>query len=77
MPGINPATLTLSFPDLTDPSNFTFNSGDLTQFMGFNGLSYQTVLGYLENLPTMLQNLAGPKRWADRWRFSVPASGRR
>ncbi len=61
VPGINPATLTLSFPDLTDPSNFTFNSGVLTQFMGFNGLSFQTVLGYLENLPTMLQNLAGPK----------------
>ncbi len=57
LPGINPVTLTISWPDITDPTNFSFNSGALTQLLAFNGLSFQTVLGYLENLPTMLQNL--------------------
>ena len=61
IPGINPVTLTMSWPDITDPTNVSFNSSALTQFLGFNGLSFQTVLGYLQNLPTLLQNLAGPK----------------
>lgn len=61
LPGINPVTLTMSWPDITDPTNVSFNSGALTQLLAFNGLSFQTVLGYLENIPTMLQNLAGPK----------------
>ena len=38
IPGINPATLTLSFPDLTDPTNVSFNSGAVDAVYGVQRL---------------------------------------
>ena len=58
VPGISPVTLAISFPDLTDPSNVNFDTTGLDQFMGFNGLTFDSVLGYLEQLPTLLGHIS-------------------
>ena len=58
VPGISPVTLAISFPDLTDPSNVNFDTSGLDQFMGFNGLTFDSVLGYLKQLPTLLGHIS-------------------
>jgi parallel beta-helix repeat protein len=59
VPGISPVTLSLSWPDVTDPSTLNINTSALTQFLDFNNLSFATVLGYLKNLPNFLNTFAG------------------
>ena len=59
MPGINPQTLSLSWADINLPSSFNLNTAALSQFLDFNQLSFDSVLGYLKQLPTFLTNLAG------------------
>ncbi|HZZ44157.1 MAG TPA: right-handed parallel beta-helix repeat-containing protein [Tepidisphaeraceae bacterium] len=57
-PALTPATISIAWPDVSQPANFTNNSSGLTPYIGFNNLATASMDSALAELPTLLNSLS-------------------